>query len=106
MYFGCRMPDSDFIFKTFLQDSEKQGYLTKLNLAFSRAENKCYVQDLFTQNKDHIVSLINDKTANVYVCGNTKMGQAIYALLKEWLGPAKLKEMEQSKRIVRELWSS
>ena len=86
LYFGCRMPDSDYIFKTCLENSEKQGHLSKLHLAFSRAENNSYVQDLFAQNKDQLLSLINEKTANIYVCGNTKMGQAIYALLKEWLG--------------------
>jgi len=43
LFFGCRKPDSDFIFKNFLEKAQNDKILTNLNTAFSRTENKEYV---------------------------------------------------------------
>lgn len=52
LYFGCRRPESDFIFKDFLQNALKDGFLSYLNLAFSRADGeKQYVQDLLKKDQ-------------------------------------------------------
>ena len=40
LYFGCRRQESDFIFKDFLQNALKDGFLSSLNLAFSRADGE------------------------------------------------------------------
>ena len=36
MYFGCRRPNSDYIFKDILENGLKRGAISDLNVAFSR----------------------------------------------------------------------
>lgn len=106
LYFGCRRPDSDYIFKDFLESATKNNLLSSLNVAFSRTDNN-YVQDLLTRDKEKLMNeLESDSNSTVCICGNTKMGQEVMKLLKEWLGPEQVTQMEQQKRIVKELWSS
>ena len=37
LYFGCRRPNSDYIFKRFLENAVENGTISSLNVAFSRA---------------------------------------------------------------------
>ena len=56
LFFGCRRPGTDFIFKSFLEKSVENGVVSQLNVAFSKGseveeykENgDQYVQDLLT----------------------------------------------------------
>jgi cytochrome P450/NADPH-cytochrome P450 reductase len=58
LYFGCRNPDSDFIFKDTLESAKKNGTLSELNVAFSRSDPKEYVQDILRRHKDKLLALI------------------------------------------------
>jgi len=40
------------------------------------------------------------------ICGNTKMGQEVQQILKDWFGNDYVKEMEKNGRLIKELWSS
>lgn len=53
LYYGCRDPDQDYIYKEELEAYVKEGVLTELNLAFSRITDKkvCMInQEAFTFN--------------------------------------------------------
>ncbi|MFL6828183.1 MAG: NADPH--cytochrome reductase, partial [Bradyrhizobium sp.] len=69
LFFGCRHPDQDYIYRDELNAFETSG-ITELHTAFSRAEGaKTYVQNLVTMNKERVWSLI-EQGAIIYVCGD------------------------------------
>ena len=77
LYFGCRHSQKDFIYKEFLTEAQKDGYLTTLRVAFSREGDKGqYVQDLIKEDKESILKQI-EQQAIICICGNTKMGQEV-----------------------------
>jgi cytochrome P450/NADPH-cytochrome P450 reductase len=69
LFFGCRHPDQDFIYREELEGFADDG-LVDLHIAFSRLEKqKTYVQDLLRQQRDTVWALL-EKGARVYVCGD------------------------------------
>ena len=113
LYFGCRSRDSDFIFKEVLESAESTK-LVNLNTAFSRPSDGSagvYVQALLTQHRAILEPLIaansgSNPGALIMICGNTKMGQEVQTVLKEWVGLERFRELEKQGRIVKELWMS
>ena len=50
LYFGCRGPSEDFLYRSDLESFEADGTLSRLELAFSRdGQNKAYVQHRMKQ---------------------------------------------------------
>ncbi|KAJ4936059.1 hypothetical protein JOQ06_017583 [Pogonophryne albipinna] len=73
LYFGCRYKNEDYIYQEELEEAEKKGVLTQLNIAFSRdQEQKVYVQHLLKNSKEHLWKLIHSDNAHIYVCGDAK----------------------------------
>ncbi|MGI9351330.1 MAG: bifunctional cytochrome P450/NADPH--P450 reductase [Rhizobiaceae bacterium] len=69
LYFGCRHPEQDFLYKDELEGFAKNG-IADLHVAFSRKEKKkIYVQDLIRENRDAVWELIQNG-AHIYVCGD------------------------------------
>jgi cytochrome P450 / NADPH-cytochrome P450 reductase len=70
LFFGCRHPDQDFLYKDELEAFAAQGVVT-LYPAFSRVEGqpKTYVQDVIKAHADEVWQLIQDG-ATIYVCGD------------------------------------
>jgi cytochrome P450/NADPH-cytochrome P450 reductase len=70
LFFGCRHPDQDFLYKEELEGYAKQGVVT-LYAAYSRMDGqaKCYVQDTMRQHADEIWQLIQ-QGAVIYICGD------------------------------------
>jgi len=69
LFFGCRHPRQDFIYREDLEAAEAEG-LVELHVAFSRKDaTRVYVQDLMNRNRDRVWRLIEDD-AVVYVCGD------------------------------------
>ncbi len=69
LFFGCRHPSHDFIYKDELENAAKNG-LIDLHVAFSRkTKKKAYVQDLLQAQAKKVWSLIQDG-AIIYVCGD------------------------------------
>jgi cytochrome P450 / NADPH-cytochrome P450 reductase len=71
LFFGCRHPEQDFLYKEELENFERDG-VVKLYTAFSRLDpqKKVYVQDKIYANKDEVWQLLQDG-AIVYICGDT-----------------------------------
>ncbi|EGR27716.1 hypothetical protein IMG5_190720 [Ichthyophthirius multifiliis] len=116
LFFGCRYQNQDFIFKEDILKFKEDQIINNLFAAFSRddAEKKVYVQDLIMQNKQFVYETLFLKNGNIYICGNTFMGQDIMQSLNEIVQifqkvdkkqASKLtQELESEKRIVKELW--
>jgi cytochrome P450/NADPH-cytochrome P450 reductase len=69
LFFGCRRPDSDFLYAEELRRFEEQG-VVRVENAFSRADERCrYVQDAILDCADEVWGLLQAE-AVVLVCGN------------------------------------
>jgi cytochrome P450 / NADPH-cytochrome P450 reductase len=78
LYFGCRRPDQDFIYRSELEAFDAAG-VAALRIAFSRAPDqpKQYVQDLIRRDGDQLWEMIQ-KGGAIYVCGDaSKMAPAV-----------------------------
>ncbi|KAL4660537.1 NADPH-cytochrome P450 reductase isoform X1 [Arapaima gigas] len=89
LYYGCRHQNEDFLYQEELEEYERTGVLTQLNVAFSRDQNhKVYVQHLLKRNKEHLWNLINSQNAHIYVCGDARnmardVQNAFYEIVEE-----------------------
>lgn len=69
LFFGCRHPDQDFLYRKELEAMEKNG-IVELHVAFSRHDGeKTYVQDLLLKERKSVWDLI-EQGARIYVCGD------------------------------------
>eukprot|EP01089_Gocevia_fonbrunei_P011892 TRINITY_DN2650_c0_g1_i1.p1 TRINITY_DN2650_c0_g1~~TRINITY_DN2650_c0_g1_i1.p1 ORF type:complete len:644 (+),score=155.36 TRINITY_DN2650_c0_g1_i1:53-1984(+) len=114
-YFGCRNENSDFLYKSELQNFENEGKI-KLRTAFSRDQNeKIYVQHRIEEDKDLIWDLLENKGAHFYVCGDAKRmaGDVHTTLLKifsqvggrsEEEAVKYMENLEKNKRYQRDVW--
>ncbi|KAF1760285.1 hypothetical protein GCK72_008532 [Caenorhabditis remanei] len=116
LYYGCRHPDHDYIYKEELAKFQEDQVLTHLECAFSRAqEKKIYVQDRLWETRDRIWEAINNG-AHVYICGDARnMARDVQATLQkifreiggktETEAVAYFKDMEKTKRYQADVWS-
>lgn len=69
LFFGCRDPEQDFLYKDDLQAAEADG-LVELHTAFSRSgPERVYVQDLVRKQGNRVWELI-EAGAVIYICGD------------------------------------
>jgi len=115
LYFGCRRPEEDYLYEAELQSYLKNGTLSSLRVAFSRAQaGKVYVQHKVRDDGAELWDLLQ-KGGHVYICGGTAMGRDVVAALQDAVGahggmgaPAAadyVKGLQQQGRLVQELWS-
>ncbi|XP_030648640.1 NADPH--cytochrome P450 reductase [Chanos chanos] len=85
LYYGCRHKSEDYLYQEELEEFERAGVLTQLNVAFSRdQEHKVYVQHLLKKNKEHLWNLIHSKNAHIYICGDARnMARDVQAAFHE-----------------------
>ncbi|KAJ5659443.1 hypothetical protein N7507_005894 [Penicillium longicatenatum] len=79
LFFGCRNPDEDFIYRDELQEMQEiLGDKLRLVAAFSRLEGtpRQYVQDRVSEFGEEVVKLI-DEGASFYVCGRAGMAREV-----------------------------
>ena len=84
LFFGCRNPEQDFLYRDELTAWADRGVMT-LHVAFSRPDSgeKRYVQDDLRANGERVWSLMNDRGI-FYVCGDgSKMEPAVKQTLTE-----------------------
>lgn len=79
LFFGCRNPSEDFIYREELQEMQKTlGDKLRLVTAFSREQStpRQYVQDRVSEFGDDVAKLI-DEGASFYVCGRAGMAREV-----------------------------
>ena len=70
LFFGDRNKEHDFIYKEEIEEMQSSGLLTKLDLAFSRdQERKVYVQDKMVENGSELFEWL-EAGGYFYVCGD------------------------------------
>jgi sulfite reductase (NADPH) flavoprotein alpha-component len=72
LFFGERRFHSDFLYQVEWQKLLKDGYLEKIDVAFSRdQEEKIYVQNRLIEKQKEVFEWLK-KGANIYLCGDMK----------------------------------
>jgi NADPH-ferrihemoprotein reductase len=72
LYYGCRHKAEDYLYPDELEEFERNGTLSKLNIAFSRdQQEKIYVTHLL-KNDESLVWDIIKSGGHIYVCGDAK----------------------------------
>ncbi|KAJ8266554.1 hypothetical protein GJAV_G00131800 [Gymnothorax javanicus] len=117
LYYGCRHKSEDYLYQEELEEFERAGVLTQLNVAFSRdQEHKVYVQHLLKKNKEHLWKLINSENAHIYVCGDARnmardVQTAFYEIAEEVGGQTRTQAVDYVKKLMtkgrysQDVWS-
>lgn len=72
VYYGCRHPEHDYIYKDELKEYVDGSVITDLNLAFSRyTEKKIYVQNKLWENRQEVWKSL-ENGGYIYVCGDAR----------------------------------
>jgi sulfite reductase (NADPH) flavoprotein alpha-component len=84
LFFGDRNKEHDFIYRDEMEEMQKSGLLTKLDLAFSRDQaEKIYVQDKMIENGKEFFEWL-EKGAYFYICGDAyRMAKDVDSALHE-----------------------
>ncbi|WP_426451860.1 bifunctional cytochrome P450/NADPH--P450 reductase [Paenibacillus sp. S-38] len=83
LYFGCRNPQHDYLYREELEQAEKDG-LVVLHTACSRVDGqeKTYVQDLMKGDAALLIGLL-DRGGKLYICGDgSRMAPDVEAALR------------------------
>lgn len=113
--FGCRNA-SEFLYADEFRDAQKALPGLEIHTAFSRAENKEYVQHKFYALKDKVVNLLEDGAA-LYICGSADMAREVREVLGRivaegfgWDEERAEKyitgDMKRERRLQEDVWSS
>ncbi|RUU51778.1 sulfite reductase [NADPH] flavoprotein alpha-component, partial [Mesorhizobium sp. M2C.T.Ca.TU.009.01.2.1] len=83
LVFGERNFHSDFLYQTEWQDLQKDGVLSRMNVAFSRdGAAKTYVQHRLVEHARDVFAWL-EEGAHVYVCGDgAKLAPDVHAALR------------------------
>jgi sulfite reductase (NADPH) flavoprotein alpha-component len=105
LIFGEREKQYDSLYPELLQTWQKSGFLTDLDLVFSRDGNQHkYVKDCLLSKAEQLKTWV-DKGAAIYVCGSLKtMGVDVDHSLNRILGEEKVIELLQQKRYLRDVY--
>jgi sulfite reductase (NADPH) flavoprotein alpha-component len=82
LFFGERSAATDFLYQEELQSMHSDGHLTRLDLAFSRDQDrKIYVQDRMLEQAASFYAWL-EEGASIYVCGDaSRMAKDVDATL-------------------------
>ncbi|XP_043115142.1 P450 (cytochrome) oxidoreductase b isoform X1 [Puntigrus tetrazona] len=117
LYYGCRYKNQDFLYQEDLEEFEKTGVLTALNVAFSRDQaEKVYVQHLLKKNKEAVWRLVHTDNAHIYICGDARnmardVQNAFYEIAEELGGMSRAQAVDYIKKLMtkgrysQDVWS-
>ncbi|KIV85231.1 hypothetical protein PV11_00954 [Exophiala sideris] len=80
LFFGCRHPDSDLLYKEELEQLQVAlGDKLEIVYAFSRVEGakKMYAQDRVEERQGEVVDLLLEEDAGLYICGSAAMAREV-----------------------------
>lgn len=105
LYFGCRQPGKDDLYRQELDKWEASGVVS-VRRAYSRevaeSEGCRHVQDRLWKERDQVMDLW-DRGAQVYICGSRAMGESVKDMFIDMcLDAAKTQGKETSRAGVRE----
>ncbi|KAL4779327.1 hypothetical protein BJX76DRAFT_365326 [Aspergillus varians] len=89
LFFGCRRPDEDFIYKAELEEMQAAfGSQLKLVTAFSRdsGSERKYVQDCVVECKSQVSEMLVEQRGNLYICGRAGMAREVEKRVTAFLG--------------------
>lgn len=107
LFFGERRFSSDFLYQLEWQKLIKDGYLEKIDVAFSRdQEQKIYVQHRLIEQQKEIFEWLN-KGASIYLCGDMKqmardVQKALLQIFETQGGMSEEKALEFLKKLKKE----
>ena len=106
LFFGDQKRAADFLYEEQLTAWQKTGFLTRLDLAFSRDQaEKIYVQDRMAENAAEVWSWL-EAGAHFYVCGDaSRMAQDVDAALHKIIETVGGKSADEAKAYVAKLKS-
>ena len=78
LFWGGRDPGSDFLYEASLKTCLADRRLATLETAFSRVEDRAYVQDRLHQSAPKLAAMLS-KGASAMVCGGDEMASAVRA---------------------------
>lgn len=106
LIFGDQKRDTDFLYEELLTGWVASGFLTRLELAFSRdQERKVYVQDRMLENAAELWAWL-ESGAHFYVCGDaSRMAKDVDAALHQIVEIAGGKSADEAKAYVVKLKS-
>ncbi|KAI0011893.1 hypothetical protein F4779DRAFT_142457 [Xylariaceae sp. FL0662B] len=84
LFFGCRHPDEDFIYREELEEIQAKlgSELFEIVMAYSRHGKKTYVQDRVAENAKLILGMLGSG-ANLYICGRASMAREVDKRIEE-----------------------
>ena len=85
LFFGSQKSACNYFYKEEFDDMTKDGFLTRLDLAWSRdQEKKVYVQDRMMENAAEIWKWMDGEGAHFFVCGDARrMAKDVDAALRK-----------------------
>ncbi len=106
LFFGDQKRDADFLYEELLTGWQMSGFLTRLDLAFSRDQaEKVYVQDRMMQSAAELWAWL-EAGAHFYVCGDaSRMAKDVDAALHKIAETIGRKSADEAKAYVAKLKS-
>jgi len=104
LFFGDQKQSLDVLYAEELEAMRRDGFLTRLDLAFSRdQEEKIYVQDRMLENAAELFRWL-EEGAHFYVCGDAKrMAKDVDAALHRIIAQEGERSEEEAKEYVEAL---
>lgn len=115
LFFGDQHEATDFLYQSELEQYQKDGALTKVDLAFSRdSDKKVYVQHKMLENSKELYEWINNG-GYFYVCGDKQymakdVHEALLTIIENEGGKSRedaeayLSDMQKEKRYQRDVY--
>lgn len=120
LFYGCRHEKRDYIYRKELEDFLSTGILSHLCVCFSRdnqlQKSPQYVQDNIRNNSTELSTLIMEKNATVFVCGDAKnmakdVNEAFISVIQSYKectaeeAKRELMKMRLHKRYLEDVWT-
>ncbi|UKJ89186.2 cytochrome reductase [Theileria orientalis] len=101
MMFGFRTTNH-VLYKDELEQLSQRENM-RILYAFSREQDKIYVQELVKKNMELIRGML-DNGATICICGSRRMGNEIKLILKNYISTFDLEKLKSSNLFIEELW--